>query len=91
MKYKITNSYHWYYIKTEKFIVKMYFINGVPFTFDEVSDNEQTGGYITTEITNNRIYSSEDLYKTSFYLIDEECHPLLFDLDLLNPDQLPKT
>jgi hypothetical protein len=34
-------------------------------------------------------YEPEDLYQTSFYLIDEECHPMLFDVELENPEMLP--
>jgi hypothetical protein len=35
-------------------------------------------------------YEPEDLYKNSFYLIDEEAHPLLFEMDLENPQDLPE-
>ena len=31
----------------------------------------------------------EIFYLKSFYLIDEEAHPLLFDMDLENPQDLP--
>jgi hypothetical protein len=34
-------------------------------------------------------YDPEDLYRKSFYLIDEECHPMLFDVELENPEMLP--
>jgi hypothetical protein len=37
-----------------------------------------------------RRYEPEDLYKTSFYLIDEQCHPMLFELELENPECLPQ-
>jgi hypothetical protein len=33
--------------------------------------------------------SPEIFYQKSFYLIDEEAHPLLFDMDLENPQDLP--
>jgi hypothetical protein len=33
--------------------------------------------------------SPEIFYLKSFYLIDEEAHPLLFDMDLENPQDLP--
>jgi hypothetical protein len=36
-----------------------------------------------------RRWNPEDLYRTSFYLIDEECHPMLFEVDLENPEALP--
>jgi len=35
-------------------------------------------------------YTPEIFYKTSFYLIDEEAHPLLFEMDLENPQDLPE-
>jgi len=38
----------------------------------------------------NRSFEPEDLYRNSFYLIDEEAHPLLFEVDLKNPQDLPK-
>jgi len=31
----------------------------------------------------------EDIFKYSDYLIAEECHPVLFDLDIVNPEILP--
>jgi hypothetical protein len=33
--------------------------------------------------------SPEIFYQKSFYLIDEEAHPLLFEMDLENPQDLP--
>lgn len=88
MKYKINQAYCWYNRGSQ--IVKMYFINGIPFTFDEVEFEEYYDiAYIEAADT-QRTYEPEDLYKTSFYLIDEECHPLLFELDLENPEALPQ-
>jgi hypothetical protein len=37
-----------------------------------------------------RSFEPEDLFKNSFYLIDEEAHPLLFEMDLENPQDLPE-
>ena len=31
-----------------------------------------------------------DLYKNSFYLISEEAHPMLFPVELENPEDLPE-
>ena len=36
-----------------------------------------------------RRWEPEDLYKLSGYLVEEECHPLIFDLELENPEMLP--
>ena len=85
MKYKITSQYCYY----EGVIVDMYFINGIPFTFDEIPTVMQDDPYIQIEAENNLEYSSEDLYLWSTYLIMEECHPLMFELDLENPEELP--
>ena len=69
MKYKISSKYCFY----NNEIVEMYFINNVPFTFEELPQIIQDDPYIQIDASNNEEYSPEDLYKTSFYLIDEEC------------------
>ncbi len=84
MKYKITSHYCYH----EGIIVDMYFINGVPFTFDDIPTVMQDDPYIQIEAENN-YYSAEEMYNWSNYLIMEECHPLLFELDLENPEELP--
>lgn len=87
MKYRIDARYCWYNKKTQ--IVLMYFIQNIPFTFDELpeyaSDDPEIIDLANCEIE----YDPEDLYKYSFYLIDEQFHPLLFELDLENPEILP--
>jgi hypothetical protein len=68
----------------------MFFINGIPFTFDDIPLIMQQDPYVQIEAENNYGYTSEDMYRWSNYLIDEECHPLLFDLQIENPEELPK-
>lgn len=85
MKYKITSQYCYH----DGIIVDMYFINGIPFTFDDVSSIIQDDPYVQIEAESNPYYTPEDMYNWSNYLIMEECHPLLFDLDLENPEELP--
>ena len=85
MKYKITSNYCFH----EGIIVDMYFINGVPFTFDDIPTVMQDDPYIQVEADGSMDYSAEDMFLWSNYLIMEECHPLLFDLDLENPEELP--
>ena len=85
MKYKITSNYCFH----EGIIVDMYFINGVPFTFDDIPTVMQEDPYIQVEAEGSMDYSAEDMFLWSNYLIMEECHPLLFDLDLENPEELP--
>lgn len=88
MSYKITKEYCWYNNGTQ--IVLMYFINNVPFTFDELPDGHLYDQDLLKEADKNRTYDPEDLFLSSFYLIDEEAHPLLFDLELENPEDLPQ-
>jgi len=85
MKYKISSNYCYH----DGVIVDMYFINGIPFTFDDIPSLMQEDPYIQVEAKGNLDYTSEDLYKWSNYLIMEECHPLMFELDLENPEELP--
>jgi hypothetical protein len=67
----------------------MYFINNVPFTFDDVPDEYYFDIEVVEVANNEKKYTVEDLYRYSSYLIEEECHPLLFELDLENPEMLP--
>ena len=88
MSYKITKAYCWYNRGTE--IVLMYFINSIPFTFDELPNGHLENQELIKLADQEIRYDPEDLFKSSFYLIDEECHPLLFELDLENPEDLPQ-
>jgi hypothetical protein len=88
MKYRIDAAYCWYNKGTQ--IVLMYLINHVPFTFDELPDESIYDLDLIEVADKERRYEPEDLYKTSFYLIDEQCHPMLFELELENPECLPQ-
>lgn len=85
MKYKITSNYCYH----NGIIVDMYFINGIPFTFDDIPTVMQDDPYVQIEAEGNYNYTDEDMYRWSNYLILEELHPLLFELDLENPEELP--
>jgi len=87
MKYRIDTAYVWYNQGTQ--IVLMYFINQVPFTFDELPEESFYDLDLIDLADKELRYEPEDLYRSSFYLIDEECHPLMFELDLENPEMLP--
>ena len=87
MKYRIDTRYVWY--NNETAVVLMYFINHVPFTFDELPDEAIFDLDIVEIADNERRFEPEDLYSSSFYLIDEECHPMLFEVELENPEMLP--
>jgi len=89
MKYKITHSYNWYRTNTEKFIIKTYYINDVPFTFDELPQIVEDDPEIIKKANEQLTLTPEIFYLKSFYLIDEEAHPMLFDVELENPEDLP--
>ena len=88
MSYRISTAYCWY--NDGSMIVKMYFVNEIPFTFDEMPDGHLNDMDLLREADKNRTFDPEDLFKNSFYLIDEEAHPLLFEMDLENPEDLPE-
>lgn len=88
MSYKITYTYNWYQTTTEKFLIKTYYINQVPFTFDELSEICQNDPEIISKANQELIMTPEIFFQKSFYLIDEELHPCLFELDLENPEML---
>ena len=87
MSYQISQAYCWYNEGT--MIVKMYFINQIPFTFDELPDGHMYDDDLKRLADKQRTFEPNDLFKNSFYLIDEEAHPLLFEMDLENPQDLP--
>ena len=88
MKHKITYSYNWYKTDTEKFIIKTYYINGIAFTFDEILKIMQDDPEIIERANEQLTMTPEIFYQKSFYLIDEEAHPCLFEMDIENPDIL---
>ena len=89
MSYKITHSYNWYRTDTDRFIIKTYHINSIPFTFEELPSIAQDDPEIIKRAEEQLTLSPEILYQKSFYLIYEEAHPLLFEMDLENPQDLP--
>jgi len=70
-------------------IVKMYFINQVPFTFDEMPDGHLEDDDLKRLADKERSFEPDDLYRSSFYLIDEEAHPCMFPIELENPEDMP--
>ena len=87
MSYQISQAYCWYNNGT--MIVKMYFINQIPFTFDEMPDGHMYDDDLKRLADKQRTFEPNDLFKNSFYLIDEEAHPLLFEMNLENSQDLP--
>jgi len=90
MTYKITTSYNWYKTTEQKIIIKTYYINHIPFTFDEIPTIAQEDSEIIQLANNQLLMTPEIFYQKSFYLIDEECHPMLFLVDIENPQDLPE-
>jgi hypothetical protein len=88
MKYRIDARYVWF--NKGKQIVLMFFINQIPFTFDELPDESIFDLELIELADNQRRFEPEDLYLSSYYLVLEECHPLLYELDLENPECLPQ-
>lgn len=88
MTYKIHADYCWYSENNKHRIVLMYYICGIPFTMNEISDALQIDENVIKTANKNIKWNLNDLYDKSFYLIEEECHPLLFTLDLENPELL---
>ena len=59
----------------------MWFINGLPFTFEEIDNPDIDLIEACQEVQE---YTLEELYHVSQYLIMEECHLLVFEInDLL--------
>ena len=88
MSYRIDTAYCWY--DNGSMIVKMYFINQVPFTFDEMPDGHLYDQELCREADKNTSFEPEYLYRSSFYLIDEQAHPCLFPVELENPEDMPQ-
>ena len=89
MAYKITWAYTYYKpTEKEKYIIKTYMLNEIPFTFDDVTDEEQEDPEVIKKAEEQMTMTPEIFFSKSFYLIDEEAHPCVFDLELENPEVL---
>ena len=86
MKYKIDKRH--VFIDHEP--VLMYFVNEIPFAFDGLDQHQKQDKWILTECAIHPEYTLEDILRWSDYLMEEECHPVLFELDLLNPEIIPE-
>ena len=86
MKYHLDIKYCW---MNDTKLVLMYSINGVPYTFDDVEESLYYDSDIIEWANDNGNYTLDDMYRWSSYLINELCHPLLFELELENPELLP--
>lgn len=88
MSYKINWTYNWYRTPEDEFIIKTFYINNIPFTFDEISETDQTDPDIILQASRELLMTPEIFFQKSYYLMLEECHPMLFELDIENPEIL---
>tara|TARA_Y100001980_G_C14339096_1_gene153873 strand:+ start:388 stop:648 length:261 start_codon:yes stop_codon:yes gene_type:complete len=86
MKYKITRKH----VFMDKDPVLMYFIENMAFAFDVLDKIDKQDKWILAEAAINEEYSLKDVIRSSEYLLQEECHPVLFELDLVNPELIPE-
>ena len=86
MKYQLSQRYCFYMGMT----VRMYFIQDIPYTFDELPQIIQDHPSVQAEALLGKDWDDEELYRSSSYLMAEECHPLVFDIQLNNPQLLPQ-
>ena len=67
----------------------MYFINGIPFTWDDLVDVDVEEKDVLLIANNEKKYNTEELYNYYAYLMEEEFNPLVFEIELENPEELP--
>ena len=86
MKYSITRKY----VFLDKEPVLMYFIEHMPFQFDSLDRIDKEDIWVLSEAATNEEYTLTDVINSSDYLLQEECHPVLCELDLINPELIPE-
>ena len=67
----------------------MYFINGIPFTWDDLVDVDVEEKDVLLIANNEKKYNTEELYNYYTYLMEEEFNPLVYEMELENPEELP--
>jgi len=71
-------------------VVRMYFIQGVPYTFDELPQIIQDHPQIQTEALQGKDWDMDEMYRWSSYLIEEQLHPLMFEIKVNDTALLPQ-
>ena len=89
--YRISSTYCWYsdWLNKNEKIVLMYFINGIPFTWDDLVDVDVEEKDVLLIANNEKKYNTEELYNYYTYLMEEEFNPLVYEMELENPEELP--
>ena len=85
--FEVSSSLVWY--NDERMIVKMYFLNDIPFTFDELPIGHLWDQDLVKEANGNKSFEIDDVYRGSNYLIQEACHPCFDNIEISNPELLP--
>ena len=88
MKGRITRNYC--YLNNK--VVDMWYIQGIPFTFEELPQAMAELDEVEEEAADATGYTMDDMYKWSDYLISEQCHPLLFTIEefIENYEEVPE-
>jgi|TARA_A100001388_G_scaffold188517_1_gene141770 hypothetical protein len=86
-QYLLTADYRWYNKKST--ICLFYYIQGTPFTFDELPSLMQDHPEVIAEADSHEPIEPEELWRASNYLSLEQMHPCLFELNVDNPELLP--
>ena len=89
MKYLIHTQYCWYDTSEGEKLVLMYFIQNVPFTFDELPEVAKDDSEIVSLANEQKRWNEDNLYMAYSYLMQEECNPMIFELELENPELVP--
>lgn len=81
--------YKQYHFLLERGPVKIYFLQGTPFTWDDLTGIEKDDPEVLTQLSKNDIISLNDILNGSAYLIAEELHPLIYEIALSLDSELP--
>ena len=73
----------------EEGIVKAYFLNEIPFTYDSLDDSVKEEEHIVAEAIKYPCISIELIHQKSAYLLEEGLHPLLSGITLHPESTLP--
>lgn len=93
MKYRVSTCFCWYdpeELGSNRYIVKMYFIEGYPYTFDDIPEISIWDPTLQLEANKYKTFTPNDLYMASSYLIAEEAHPCLFPIEVDHPELIPE-
>jgi|TARA_B100002019_G_scaffold187872_1_gene162239 hypothetical protein len=87
--YQLSTEYAWYDTREESKVVLVYMIQGIPFTFDELPEIARNLPEVVETAEENKRWSCQEMYQASMYLMTEECHPMMYDLEVDKPELLP--